>query len=1123
MAKIESNTAAPGRKLSDAVTISRQFLRSVRIDDDREEEGALNGYVCQGTAQSLLENMARQIQETRQRAFTWTGPYGGGKSSLALMLCSLVGAKESIRKRALNILNLEKNSPVHSAFASQGDGWLVVPVVGKRANVAQVLADALSEAKGEATAIRKPGRPKLNVPGDFIGELVSTSEQHPQGVLVVIDEMGKFLEAASQDGGDLHFFQELAEATSRSNGKLVVVGILHQSFEAYASRMGREARDEWAKVQGRYIDMPLVAAVDEVVELVGRAIEVDKSIDRTSANQVAKSVTAAIIERRPITPPSITVATQRCWPLHPVVATLLGPISRRRFSQNERSTFGFLASREPLGFTEFLETNPASGEPIYGPARYWDYLKTNLEQAILASPDGHRWAVAAEAVERAETKGSRLHVDLTKSVALIELFRGGSGLVPELKVLNTCLPGASTEQVKVALHDLVGWKILIERKHLSAFGVFAGSDFDIDGATNLAISELGSPDLQQLSALMDMQPILAKRTYSETGTMRWFTRRLVRLEELPQVIERHTLMAGSTGTFLLCLPDLGTSSGKAIARIKKICEQLSNDALVIGVPDNADRIAELGAELFACEHVFTTRPELDGDSVARKELIGRISAVRASLEDELADAFGVSKWYWQGQLQKHGPSLSISSIASDIAQTIFHTSPLLNNELINRDKPSSNSNRARKDLMYRMLAHAGVADLGYEGFPADAGLYFSVLKRAGLHRERESGCIEFGEPYFRGVHEPMFKLWAKTSHFLLEKGASHKVSDLYALWASPPYGLKLGVMPVLALAFFLANRSTLALYLNGAFTSELTEVVIDEWILDPSAVKLSYVSASSDQTAYLRAIAECVPEHSIAKRLDDPLEVARSLVGLVVSLPNWTKRTATISPEAQTIRAMLLKANDPLKVLFSDLPTLLNAEDPISVTRKLRGIINEFQSSYRNVLSSVKASFLQALDQQDGDEVRLKARAKVVKGIAGEFRLEAFVARLETYDGSNAAIESLISLATSKPPAQLVDRDIDVALLQLGTWAHDFRRAETLAPLRGRPSTRRAIGIVFGGGRGAEASASIDIDEKDSKAVNDLAWQLAVHLQGQSHEIALAALAEAGARLLNAKIKETIE
>ena len=229
--------------------------------------------------------------------------------------------------------------------------------------------------------------------------------------------------------------RQLAEAASRSRGKLVVVGILHQAFDAYATRLGREARDDWAKVQGRFVDIPLVAATDEVVELIGRAIEVDPWIDHSEADPFAKVVANAIKERRPGTPGSIWSALARCWPLHPVVAALLGPISRRRFSQNERSTFGFLASHEPMGFVEFLRGSPITWTSLYGPSRYWDYLKANFEQSILASPDGHRWAVASEAVERAEAKGKPLHIDLTKCIALIEMFRGGSGLMPELAVL----------------------------------------------------------------------------------------------------------------------------------------------------------------------------------------------------------------------------------------------------------------------------------------------------------------------------------------------------------------------------------------------------------------------------------------------------------------------------------------------------------------------------------------------------------------------------------------------------------------------------------------------------------------------------------------------------------------
>ena len=98
MPKLKQNAEPNAKKLSDVVHISRQFLRSVRLDADLGRDDALSGYVCQGTARALLENMARQVTETKQRAFTWTGPYGGGKSSLALMLCSLVGANQLVRE-----------------------------------------------------------------------------------------------------------------------------------------------------------------------------------------------------------------------------------------------------------------------------------------------------------------------------------------------------------------------------------------------------------------------------------------------------------------------------------------------------------------------------------------------------------------------------------------------------------------------------------------------------------------------------------------------------------------------------------------------------------------------------------------------------------------------------------------------------------------------------------------------------------------------------------------------------------------------------------------------------------------------------------------------------------------
>ena len=100
-------------------------------------------------------------------------------------------------------------------------------------------------------------------------------------MILFIDEMGKFLESVVNGDGDIYLFQQLAEAANRSNGRLVIVGILHQAFEEYGGRLTREMRDEWTKIQGRFSDLAVNAAGEEQIELISQAIVQDKIPSKT--------------------------------------------------------------------------------------------------------------------------------------------------------------------------------------------------------------------------------------------------------------------------------------------------------------------------------------------------------------------------------------------------------------------------------------------------------------------------------------------------------------------------------------------------------------------------------------------------------------------------------------------------------------------------------------------------------------------------------------------------------------------------------------------------------------------------------------------------------------------------
>ena len=196
----------------------------------------------------------------------------------------------------------------------------------------------------------------------------------------------------------------------------------------------------------------------------------------------AEAIAQSIRSRRPGTPADLAARLDKCWPLHPVTAVVLGPMSRRRFGQNERSVFGFLASAEPGGFRDFLREMPNSARELFGPDRFWDYLRINLEPAILASNDSHRWAQGADAIERCEARGTALHVRLAKAIALIDMFRNGSGLAADRATLTACIPDTEPHAIDAALAELERWSVAVFRKHLDAWAIYAGSDFDIDGA-----------------------------------------------------------------------------------------------------------------------------------------------------------------------------------------------------------------------------------------------------------------------------------------------------------------------------------------------------------------------------------------------------------------------------------------------------------------------------------------------------------------------------------------------------------------------------------------------------------------------------------------------------------------
>ncbi|MCC8457342.1 ATP-binding protein [Photorhabdus aegyptia] len=1091
-----------GNLLSEQVRIARQYQRSIRIDTDLGREDALDGYICNGTAKTVLENMSKQLLNSQQRAFTWTGPYGSGKSSLSIALASALSPNEAIRSKARAMLNVSPHSDFDKVFQVK-KGWLVLPVVGRRGSVIQQISHTLNKVCGQEKDYGQSA-------SLLIKYICSAAEQESlDGTLLILDELGKFLEASALgNGDDIYFYQELAEAAARTNGKVVIIGILHQSFGQYATRLGLETRDEWAKIQGRYTDIPLVAGSDEIVELIGKALQVHIRPDH--AKGVAHIVANAIRERRPMVGDQYEHALALCWPLHPVMAALLGPISKRQFGQNERSTFGFLSSSEPYGFQTFLSTTAVKEATWYLPSNYFDYLQANLEQLILASNDGHRWAQAVDAVERAEAKSDNaLHIALIKSIAILDLFKDGSGLIAETTILESLFLNITKEEVRAALEELSKWHVIIFKKHIGAWSVFEGSDFNIDQAVSQARAAMSGVDFNLLNRLANLYPIIAKRHYHQTGSFRWMNIALCRLDDVQKFAEGFQPSNGEFGLFLLALPDQNINENKA----KLSCANAARSKpwpIVVGMPHNYLRIVDLGTELLALQIVQTKRGhELQGDTVARREVHARTIATQATLEEQLAEALATADWCADNIESE--PKETLSSIASSLADNVYYKAPRLWSELVNRDNLSSNSVKARRELLYRMLENEGEPHLGIEGYPAARGLHETILYSTGLYRKDDAGHYRFLPPV-SGINAAFSALWEKTHELLQNKNIKISASEVHTLWTTPPFGLKKGVIPIVFMAFLLAYKGNIAVYKDGLFIPNITDADIDEYLQDERRFALRWIVIDNEKQKILEGIGRILASIGATSDSADPLEAARSLVSMVIGLPSWTQRTARLSSEAKKVRDTLLKASDPHKVLFTDLAAALDVESGQDYIDALQTPIEEIWNAYDKLLHQIASSMLKALNADKNDLSVLQGRAETLSGITGELRQDAFSTRLTTYDGSNTTIEGILSLAANKPPRDWNDRDIDSALMEIAHFALRFRQSEALVAIQGRKPTSEAFAVVIGAGAEMHTfTHEFSVPEQYNQQIDNLTDELinTLSAKGLSSEIIMAALGKA--------------
>lgn len=366
------------------VSIQGRFRRSINLARDFYGDHDLDGYIVTTKARELADRVGAALASPEaQRAWSVTGPYGGGKSAFALFLAHLLRGDDA----ALDRLAAADPGLAERFEEARGGAFCPVLVVGAREPIGPALlrglagaldhfADRYERRRGrpsqEVLAVRESLRTLAKEARDAAQDPSGTAafplfdraaeaihDVTSGGLVVVVDELGKLLEHAAlyPEEGDLFILQQLAERASRSDAgedtpPLLLFTILHQAFERYAGRLNQAQREEWQKVQGRFADVGFVEPVSETLRLLAHAVQVDDP-EHLPERAGALAEQAAALGALPasVDPAWAREQLRAALPLHPAVSLLVGSLFRR-LAQNERSLFAFLASGEPHGFLD---------------------------------------------------------------------------------------------------------------------------------------------------------------------------------------------------------------------------------------------------------------------------------------------------------------------------------------------------------------------------------------------------------------------------------------------------------------------------------------------------------------------------------------------------------------------------------------------------------------------------------------------------------------------------------------------------------------------------------------------------------------------------------------------------
>lgn len=815
------------------------YLRSIDIQMDACNPGRISHFMPTEKSARLITSL---LGEGEDRNFIVVAPYGSGKSLAASYALHMIeNRSESTAElrsiaKSLSDVDSELASFVGRRRRSKKARGLSIPLTGPISDFHLAIRDGVLEALNRFKLGREAKPLKMIVverPEDLLPFLnkvqAKLKELGFDRITILWDEFGKHLEFLVQAGRTSQLFhvQKLAEYVARAHMPFSFAVFLHMGFLHYAGSISQSARSEWRKIEGRFQTIDYVDDSKELYTLLARLVRLKRTCSGAPEEYVDSWIGFCRTNHllRDFDEDELRAVVSAAYPFTPPALYML-PRLTGRIAQNERTLFHFLEHWD--------------GESVVLPRDLYDYFEPQMKADITTGGTHRQWLEAHSALQK--VAGDDDSESILKTASLFGLGVHGRAGSASLQLIRQAWRQAVEPEAaggEDMVKALIDRKLLLYRPYKDEVSVWHGSDLDLRSHLENEKTRRGA-DFELIAFLKEYSPPSYWRPLaynSEFYIRRYFSSSFVSVSKFEEIIASGSAAeeARGDGHIFFVLPESKAEHKEA----RQLVGRFRGERYVASIPKEHVPLAEAALEVNCLYNMQEDQDLVASDPLALEEIRSLTSDAeshlfrlirRCTVPEEMGPL-----WFRNGIQHELSSGQELRELLSEISREVYSATPKLNNELINKSKPSAVVVNSRKKLVLGILERHGTPDLGLPETTPDGSMLRTILKNTSIYSQDRAGAWEYSGPEGNNIVDPGLKsVWQKITSFLTESSGEPKpLVGLLNELTRPPIGLRSGVMPILLAAGIKAHGGTTAIRRKGALVEDLLPTVIEDMVKYP--------------------------------------------------------------------------------------------------------------------------------------------------------------------------------------------------------------------------------------------------------------------------------------------------